>query len=204
MKFMKRALTLPTRRVSYEDEELSIRHYSKLDWKLAKQEAEKTRKILGPDASPAEILRVTSERLETSAPAPTPVEEKSEMKMETEKEEEVKTFTLEPVKDERELEMVAEEEVVPGLTCGDIHVTDSEWETVSFAPKPFEKPVEKKHELKTEKKEETDSPTPEPLEQESELEMEKEETGIPGLTWSDIDRTKAFTQTKLAALMTCW
>lgn len=196
MGFIKRALRLPARRTSNEDKELVKHHRSKMPWKLAKKEADKTRKILGPGASPDEIVRATNDRLETSAAASEPVKEEREL--ETEKE--VDTPTLEPVNEERDLEDAEEEECLPGLTCGDIR---SEFEIASPAPEPVEEPAEEELELKIEKEEEMDAPTPEPLERQVELEEEDEETGIPGLTWADIRRTNADTHTKLAALVAC-
>jgi hypothetical protein len=86
-----------------------------VSWKVAKGEADETRKFLGSDASSEEILRVTNERWERNSPAPEPVEE--ERDLETGKEEEVNT---------RELGMEEEEEILPGLTCGDIHHTYSD------------------------------------------------------------------------------
>jgi len=45
--------------------------------------------------------------------------------------------------------------------------------------------------------------TPEPVEKEPEVEIEDKETGIPRLTWGDINCTHADTKTRLSAL-TCW
>lgn len=214
MGFIKRALSLPARRSTYVEKELVTHHHPKMSWKLAKKEADKSRKILGPGASPEEVLRETSERLGTSAPAPKPVTEEREL--ETEKE--VNTPTLEPVKEAREVEEEEkEEEFLPGLICSDIRVTDSELETICRAPKPLEEPVEpleepvepleepveEQLELKTEEEEEMKTSTLEPVEKEPESEIEDEETGIPGLTWGDINRINANAKTTLAAL-TCW